>query len=148
MRNSSFLIELNERFDDVAPKCFIYEEGTEKSKEMSKSFRDNYFPYDVIDARSFEDLSHLFSDSIIGYPTHLFVNSASKFTKVYYYRFSHVGNFSLFNYPRNAPYSVVHGDDTHYLIPYNFFPRIEVDSDDNFIVEHLLSIYENFARNG
>ncbi len=140
--------ELNERFGDVAPDCFIYENGTDKSKAMSKNFRETYFPYEVIDARSFEDLGHFFSDSVIGYPTHLFVNLASTFIDVYYYRFSYVGSFSLFNHPRNEPYSVAHGDDIHYLVPWNFFPIIEVDNPDNFVVERLLSIYENFAKNG
>lgn len=140
--------DLNERFEDVAPACFIYEDGTEKSKAMSKNFRETYFPYEVIDARSFEDLSHFISDSVIGYPTHLFVNLASTFIDVYYYRFSYVGSFSLFVHPRNVPYSVAHGDDIHYLIPWTFFPAIEVDNPDNFVVERLLSVYENFAKNG
>lgn len=140
--------DLNANFADLAPKCFLYEQETEKSSAMSKSFRENYFPYEMIDSRSFEDLNHLFSDSIMGYPTHLFVNSASKFIDVYYYRFSYIGSFSLFNHPRNEPYSVAHGDDIHYLVPWTFLPAIDVNDPDNFIVERLLSIYENFARNG
>lgn len=140
--------DLNERFEDVAPQCFIYEEGTNTSKAMSQKFRKTYFPYDIIDARSFEDLNHFFSDSLIGYPTHLFVNLASKFIDVYYYRFSYVGSFSLFLYPRKSPYSVGHGDDLHYLVPFYFFPVIEVDDPDNFMVERLLSVYANFASNG
>lgn len=143
-KNASFLPELNERFDELAPGCFLFDGATVNPQPIRKG----YFPYDVIDARSFEDLNYLFSDSIIGYPTHLFVKSASKSIDVYYYRFSYVSSISLFNYPRNAPYSVVHGDDTHYLIPWFFFPTIGVDNVDNFIVERLLSIYENFARNG
>lgn len=141
------MVELNERFEDVAPECFRYEEGTERSKAMSKSFRKNYFPYDVINARAFEDLNHLFSDSSMGYATHNLVNLASKFVNVYYYKFSYVGSFSLFNYPHDAPYSVSHGDDIHYLVPWAF-PIIEVDNPDNFIVERLLRIFENFANNG
>ncbi|XP_037043485.1 esterase FE4-like [Bradysia coprophila] len=148
LANSSFMTELNERFSDIAPRCFVYEEGTNTSKALSKQFRESYFPYDVIDARSFDDLSHLFSDSTIGYPTHLFVNLASAFIDVYYYKFSYVGSFSLFIFPRNLPFSVAHGDDIHYLVPWNFFPVIGVESPDNFVVERLLSIYENFAKNG
>lgn len=142
------MAELNGDFANSAPRCFLYEEDSEKSRALSRSFRENYFPYDVIDARSFEDMNHLFSDSIMGYPTHHLVNSASTFTDVFYYRFSFIGSFSLFSYPGNAPYSVAHADDVHYLVPWTFIPTIEVDDPDNFIVERLLSIYENFARNG
>lgn len=142
------MVDLNERFADVAPGCFIYEDGTNKSKAMSEQLKETYFPYEIIDARSFEDLGHLVSDSVIGYPVHLFVNLASAFIDVYYYSFSFVGSFSLFNYPRDLPYAVAHGDDIHYLIPWPMFPVIQVDSPDNFVVERLLSMYDNFARNG
>lgn len=142
------MTQLNEDFENVAAKCFLYEDAAKTTNGLSKSFREIYFPYEMIDARSFEDMNHLFSDSIMGYPTHLFVNSASKFINVYYYRFSYIGSFSLFNHPSNAPYSVAHSDDIHYLIPWSFMAAIEVDHPDNFIVERLLSIYENFARNG
>ncbi|KAJ6641288.1 Carboxylesterase 1C [Pseudolycoriella hygida] len=143
-----FMKELNDIFEDVAPRCFNYEEGTNISKAMSKHFRETYFPYEIIDDRSFEDLSNLFSDSIFGYPTHLFVNFASKFIDVYYYKFSYVGSHSLFLHPRNSPYSVAHGDDIHYLVPWMMFPIVGTDNPDNFLVERLLSIYENFAKNG
>lgn len=135
---------LNEDFHRTASKCFLYVDD----ENRSNVFRETYFPYEVIDTRAFEDLGHLFSDSIIGYPTHLFVNLTSKFVDVFYYRFSYIGNFSLFNYPRDSPYSVAHGDDIHYLVPWTFLRPVEIDHLDNFIVERLLSIYENFARTG
>lgn len=61
LTNASFMSELNERFSDVAPGCFIYEEVTNTSKALSNRLKETYFPYDVIDARSFDDLSHLVS---------------------------------------------------------------------------------------
>jgi len=80
---------------------------------------------------------------------HQFVNLVSEFTDVFYYKFSYVGDFSLFTYPRNdSIYGVQHGDDLHYVIPYRAFDVIGGDHEDNFIVERLSRIYENFARNG
>lgn len=136
--------ELNENFESVGPKCFIFDEN----RKMSDVLRETYFPYEVIDRRSFEDIGHLFSDSILGFPIHLFVNLTSKFIDVFYYKFSFSGSFSVFNYPSIYPYSVSHSDDSHYLVPYEHIPMIGIHNADNFIVERLLSIYENFARNG
>lgn len=43
LSNPSFMGELNERFEDVAPECLIYEEGTETSKANEQEFQRELF---------------------------------------------------------------------------------------------------------
>lgn len=47
---------LNDNFTHAAPLCFNYESDSEKSLAISESFRQNYFPFDTIDMRSFNSL--------------------------------------------------------------------------------------------
>ena len=149
MNNPSLLKEFNENFEEVAPICFFYESGTNMSKALSKKFREFYFPHPVIDERSFSGFNHLFSEGIIGYGAHKFAQLVSIYTNVYYYKFSFLGRFSTFRFPRSQPFGVMHGDDRMYVTPSgNVDARIGLEDPENLIVERLTRIYEQFALNG
>lgn len=141
---------LNEKFIEIAPTCFFFEKSKSKSvEEMAKAVKSFYFPYEIIDVRSFDNLNHLISDGVIGNGVHRFVNFVSKFTDVYYYKFSFVGRHSTFKYPRDKPYGVHHGDDIQYLFNAAYVgPRIEKEDPENFAVERMTRIWEAFAATG
>lgn len=149
--NPALLREFNENFDEVAPICFFYERGTNLSRALSRKFREFYFPLDTIDERSFSGFNHLFSEGIIGYGAHRFAQLVSEFADVYYYKFSYLGRFSTFRFPRNEPYGVMHGDDRMYVTPSpntNIDSRIGLDDPENIMVERFTRIYEQFAATG
>lgn len=86
------------------------------------------------------------SDANTGYNVHRFAHLVSNQTDVYYYKFSYVGRYSLFNYPNDKPYGAHHADDLQYAFHLNFIgPRIETTDPENFMVERLTKIYEHFA---
>lgn len=143
MGHQEGLKELNEKFETMGPQCFYYEKDTEKSKDMSRALRASYLPLDEIDVRSFNALNNLFGDSYIGYPVHRLVHFASNYTDVYYYKFSYVGTFSIFNYPHDKPYGVHHVDDLQYPFYVDY-----MGTQADFMVDRMTKIWEHFAWNG
>lgn len=148
--NETLTETLNENFDEIAPSCFMFEGNDYKSsEEVSQILRKSYLPFDTIDIRSFNGLSNLIGDGLIGNGVHRFVHYISNFTDVYYYKFSYVGRFSLFNYPRNHPYGVHHGDDIQYIFKSQFVgPEIQQTDPENVVVERMTRIWEHFAWTG
>lgn len=141
---------LNENWDQIAPICFYFE-GNEftTTEEMGEIIKDSYFPFNVIDIRSFNNLNNLFADSIISYGVHKFVHLVNTFIDVYYYKFSYVGESSAFHFPRNSPYGVHHGDDIQYVFNYGFQGiGIPLTHPDSFVVERMTRIWEQFAWTG
>lgn len=128
--------------------CCFYSNGR-NIDEVGKVLRKAYLPFDTIDKRSFNGLSELLADGIIGIGVHRFIHFASNFTDVYYYKFSYVGNYSLFYYPRNHPYGVHHVDDLQYVF---YFPRMSPmyrrSDSQSVMVERLTRIWEQFAWTG
>lgn len=112
---------------------------------MSEALRKYYFPFDTIDVRSFDGLNRLFSDGTIGYGVHKFVHLMSNLTDVYYYKFSYIGRFSVFNYPNDKPYGVSHADDLMYIMP---GPVITPSDPEYIMVERMTRIWEQFAWTG
>lgn len=145
LNDAAFLKNLNENFEQVAPICFSYEMDTERSKVMSRVFRKFYLPFKSIDVRSFNGLYTLLSDGFLSYPVHKFAHLASKFTKVYYYKFSYVGKNSCYKFPHNQPFGAHHGDDRLYVL--EGYPMAYNDTD-NVMVERMTRIFENFALTG
>lgn len=137
------LKELNENFETMAPQCFYYEKDTEKSKEMSRVLKAAYLPFDEIDVRSFNALNNFFADSYIGYSVHRFVHMTSNYIDVFYYKFSYIGTFSIFNYPRDKPYGVHHVDDLQYPFSVDY-----MGTQADFMVDRMTKIWEHFAWNG
>jgi len=150
LNNRESLKLLNENFTSIAPTCFFFNgTGNKTVDEVANILKNYYLPFEKIDKRAFNSMQLLIADGTIGYSVHRFVHYVSKFTDVYYYKFSFVGRFSIFNYPRDKPYGVHHIDDNQYLF-YNFYlgPLITESDPENFIVERMTRIWEQFARNG
>ena len=94
-------------------------------------------------------LFQLFSDGLVGFGMHRFVQLASKFTTVYQYRNSYVGRYSHLYYPGNQTYGCVHHDDLLYLLVGPFIAPMFKESDpENFLVEKMTRMWTNFAKNG
>jgi acetylcholinesterase len=148
--NETSLNELNENFAEFTSKCFFYDaNGIQTREQMADSFKKLYFPYEKIDARSFNNLNHLCADGVIGYGVHRLVHYASNYTDVFYYKFSYIGRYSMFNYPHDKPYGVHHGDDMQYTISASYMaPLINENDPENFMVERMTRIWEQFATKG
>lgn len=128
--------------------CCFYSNGKNIQK-VGNILRQAYLPFDTIDVRSFNSLGRLFADGIIGIGVHRFVHFASRFTDVYYYKFTYSGHNSLFYYPRDRPYGVHHVDDLQYVIYLDFMtPLYSPDDTESLIVERMTRIWEQFAWNG
>jgi carboxylesterase 2 len=143
---SSRLDFFNENFNQMAPYCFFYHPMEQKkSDELSQALKKAFLPYKKIDVRSFNGLNHLFGDGIIGYPVHRFVQLASRFTDVYYYKFSFIGRYG-WEYPDDKPFGVNHGDD----LKYSFDVGVNISKSDpeNFMVVRMTKIIDVFARTG
>lgn len=141
---------LNDNWDEIAPTCFYFK-GNEftTTEEMATIIRQSYFPFDVIDIRSFNNLNNLFADSIISYGVHKFVHLVNTFVDVYYYKFSYIGQLSFFHFPRYFPYGAHHGDDIQYVFNYGWSGiAIPLDHPDSFVVERMTRIWEQFAWTG
>lgn len=147
--NSTRLKEINDDFEDIAPRCFAYERDTDKSKAISRILRNSYLPLETIDQRSFEGLSQLFGDSVIGYSTHRFAHLAARYSDVYYYKFSYVGRYSYFYYPRTTPFGVAHADDLQYIFQPDFIgPVFQSNDPEIVLVDRMTKVMESFGVNG
>ncbi|CAG9811690.1 unnamed protein product [Chironomus riparius] len=149
LNNEESLDLLNNNFSEIASKCFFFKgNGIRTTEEIAKIFKNHYLPYDKIDQTAFNSLSQLSADGIIGYAVHRFAHYAAQFTDVYYYKFTYMGERSNFHYPRNKPYVAHHGDDINYILSSNYPPAIKESDPDNFMVERLTRIWEQFAKYG
>lgn len=124
IRNETLRNEMNVNFEKWAPICFLYERNSEKSKKVSKHLKKQYHLHgNIEDERTLLKLNHvqifrafcyrnvhdnyffqLFSDAIIGFGVRRFVELASVYTNVFYYRFSYVGRHSHIYFPSVKPF--------------------------------------------
>lgn len=141
------LKQLNENYDEVAPNCFAYSLA-KNPKAVGDVLRKAYLPFDTIDVRSFNNLNNFFADGGIGVGVHRFVHLISDLTDVYYFKFSFIGRYSLFNYPHDRPYGVHHADDMQYIMSDYISPLYTNLDKESFIVERMTRIYEQFAWSG
>lgn len=146
LRTSKLINEMENNFNKIAPISFMYERNSTKSSEISTEFRKKYFQEKSID---FTGLSHIYSDGIIGFSVDRFVRLVSKYTKVYYYRFSYLGRYSHVYYPDKKPYGVAHHDDLLYLFHVSVIaPMFKKTDPENTIIEKYTRMWSNFADNG
>ena len=59
LSNATLLEKLNNDFEAYAPIMFIYERGTNKSKEVSRSVRQFYFGNNPITNASLQNLGNV-----------------------------------------------------------------------------------------
>ncbi|RZB40290.1 COesterase and/or Abhydrolase 3 domain containing protein, partial [Asbolus verrucosus] len=140
--NATLLKEVNDNFEKVAPLCFGYEAGTEKSRQVSRAIRKFYL-HD-------EPLSNA-SLAVVGFPVNRAVELiAEKNTKpVYYYKFTYQGRYSYLYLPgTQTPYGVTHSDDLIYVLYVPLFPIFNQSYPEAEMVEKLTTMWANFARTG
>ncbi|KAL7039248.1 hypothetical protein ACKWTF_009844 [Chironomus riparius] len=149
LNNKESLELLNNKFSEIASNCFYFRgNGIISTEKIAELLKKHYLPYDKIDKTSFNSLHHLCADGSIGYAVHRFAHYASPFTDVYYYKFSYSGRFSNFLYPRNKPYGIHHGDDNMYVLSTHYDPEIKESDPENFMVERMTRIWEQFSKYG
>ncbi|KAJ3646360.1 hypothetical protein Zmor_023950 [Zophobas morio] len=154
LTNASLLQQVNNDFETYAPIMFIYERGTCKSKEVSKSVRQFYFGVDPITNASLQNLENAYSDSIVGFPANRAVDLISTYSSkpVYYYQFTYQGRYSHFYLPDSngtIPNGVAHHDDLIYLFYISpLFPFFNSSFPESKMVETLSSLWTNFAATG
>ena len=117
---------------------------------MARELGKFYLPFDTLDARAFDGLSKFMSDGVVGYGVHKFVHHVSKVIDVYYYKFSYIGRYSHFLYPRSHPYGVHHGDDIQFVLAASFIgaSTILIQDPEEIIVERMTRIWVQFAKTG
>lgn len=117
---------------------------------MTRELSKFYVPFDTLDVRAFDGLSKFMADGTIGYGVHKFVHHVSKLNNAYYYKFSFIGRYSQFLYPRNHPYGVHHSDDIQYVFVASFIGAspIKFLDPENVAVERMTRIWEQFAKTG
>jgi hypothetical protein len=147
--NEDSLEQLNDNFTEFAPRCFFFE-GTETTtrEEFATTLKNYYLPFETINNTAFNSLRLLNADGTIGYGVHRLVRFASPYTDVFYFKFSFIGRFSIFNFPGSKPYGVHHGDDTQYYFTSAVMGPINEDDPENITVERLTRMWEQFAING
>ncbi|KAL7039244.1 hypothetical protein ACKWTF_009843 [Chironomus riparius] len=149
LSNADSLQQLNDNFTQFAPICFAFSGTKTKTvQETANTLKNYYLPFESINITAFNSLRLLNADGTIGYGVHRLVRFASPHTDVYYYKFSFIGRFSIFNYPGNKPYGVHHGDDTQYCFTSGIMGPINEDDPENTTVERLTRMWEQFAIHG
>ncbi|XP_055620173.1 esterase FE4-like [Toxorhynchites rutilus septentrionalis] len=150
LTNETLRNELNQNFNSFAPLLFSYITSPDANR-ITPLLRMKYLGEGPVTLnRSLQGLNDLFSDSHIGFPIHRFVQLASRFTKVYQYKFTYQGRYSYLYYPDDrTPYGVVHHDDLLYLFVIPHITAIFNSTDpENKMVEKLTGMWAAFAKHG
>ncbi|XP_055377342.1 juvenile hormone esterase [Condylostylus longicornis] len=150
LQNETLRREMDEKFDDLAPICFLYERHTPRSNLISKRIRKKYLGGGLLHPeRSLEGLSQLYADSLIGFGVHRFVRLTARLTRVFYYQFSYTGRFSHLYYPEDKPYGAVHHDDLMYLFTQPSITSMFADDDPEYrMMQKMTRMWANFAYKG
>ncbi|XP_063700565.1 juvenile hormone esterase-like [Culicoides brevitarsis] len=149
LQNETLTSIMNDQWEKLAPICFLYERDTLKSLEISRELKKKYIGGTLNGLSQLKSFNELFADAVIGFPVHRFVQLASKYTKVYYYKFSYQGRYSHTYFPDDKPYGVVHHDDLLYLfVAPKIAPMFTETDPEHLIVERMTRIVANFALHG
>ncbi|KAK5641618.1 hypothetical protein RI129_010165 [Pyrocoelia pectoralis] len=151
LENVTWLKEMDEYFEKVAPISFIYERNTENSKHISRELREFYLGDDPLTEKSLPQIGKLYADGVIGFS----VNRGAKLLAVknseptYYYKMGYEGRFS-YHYKENStePEGVVHQDDLLYIFYISDFPRFNTTDPEYNTVRKLTTMLKNFALVG
>ncbi|XP_054081120.1 juvenile hormone esterase [Zeugodacus cucurbitae] len=140
---------LNEEFEMYAPIILLYERDTARSKSISKTLRSTYLGNATLELpNTLDSFGKLYSDGIIGFEYHRFLDLLSRVTTVYTYLFTYKGRYSHFTY-NNEVYGAVHHDELLYLlhVPVKT-PLFKKTDPENGVIENLTRMWSQFARTG
>lgn len=116
LSNEFLLKDFEANFTDIAPICFLYEKGTQRSFNISQRLRQRFF----MDGITNRTLENLFSDSHIRFGTHRTIDLLTLHQNfpIYVYQSSYRGNYShVINNDNGVPSDVMYGDDLQFLFP-------------------------------
>lgn len=100
MRNDTERELFNKDFEKLAPIHLLYERNTEKSRLISRKLKEKYLNnQSLVFPDSVEKFGQLYSDGVIGYSFHRFLDMVSKHTLVFSYLFTYKGRYSHFINP-------------------------------------------------
>ncbi|KAB0802871.1 hypothetical protein PPYR_05057 [Photinus pyralis] len=149
--NATWLKEMDENFEKVAPISFIYERDTENSKHISRELRKAYLGDGPLTEKSLPQIGKLYADGVIGFTANRAAKllAAKNSEPTYYYKFGYEGRYS-FHYKQNTttPEGVVHHDDLLYLFYISRFPRLTPTDPEYKTVQKMTSMFKNFAETG
>lgn len=114
--NESLLKEFETNLTDVAPICFLYEKGTQRSQNISERLRQKFFMNGI--TRS--SLENLFSDSHIRFGIHRTIDLLTLHQNfpIFVYQSSYQGRVSnVYNSDNETLSGVAYGDDLQFLFP-------------------------------
>lgn len=100
LRNDTQRQRFNQDFNKYNPIYFLYERDTPRSRNISQEMRSFYFQNKNLDfPQSLGAFGELYSDGLIIYEYHRFLQMVSKHVPVYTYLFTYKGRYSHFINP-------------------------------------------------
>uniref|UniRef100_A0A034WHL8 Carboxylic ester hydrolase n=1 Tax=Bactrocera dorsalis TaxID=27457 RepID=A0A034WHL8_BACDO len=139
----------NEEFEKYAPIVLLYERDTLRSRSISKTMRSKYLANATLELpNTIDSFGKLYSDGIIGFEYHRFLDLISRLTTVYTYLFTYKGRYS--HSPLNKEvYGAVHHDELLYLFHVPVMtPLFKKTDPENVVIENLTRMWAEFAKNG
>uniref|UniRef100_A0A1I8PSZ6 Carboxylic ester hydrolase n=1 Tax=Stomoxys calcitrans TaxID=35570 RepID=A0A1I8PSZ6_STOCA len=149
LRNETTRALFSQQFDKNTPHYFLYEADTPKSLSISKALRDFYFKNNSIAyPQSVEPFGELYSDGLIIFAYHRFLQMVSKHTSVYTYLFTYKGRYSHFKNPdTNQTLGAMHHDELLYLFYVPLMtPMFGKTDPENATIERLTRMWYEFAQ--
>uniref|UniRef100_A0A1A9WY03 Carboxylic ester hydrolase n=1 Tax=Glossina brevipalpis TaxID=37001 RepID=A0A1A9WY03_9MUSC len=141
----------NEDFEKLAPIHLLYERNTERSRQISKMLREKYLNNQPLAfPESVEKFGELYSDGVIGYSYHRFLDMVIKHVPVFTYLTTYKGRYSHFTNPTsNQTKGAMHHDELFYLfyVPIRT-PLFSETDHENEIIERLTRMWSEFAKKG
>ncbi|XP_055850672.1 juvenile hormone esterase-like [Episyrphus balteatus] len=144
--NIELLDDISMNFDKYAPDMFLYEPDAEKSRKIQEFYLKNQ----TISNQSLENFGRIFADCIVGHAVHRLLELTRKHQDVFFYRFDHLGLYSVGVDGDGKPIGLVcHADDLQYI-----FPGIKLGAQnapehtEMWMVERISGLFSSFAKNG
>ncbi|KAJ8888197.1 hypothetical protein PR048_007684 [Dryococelus australis] len=152
LRNDTWTEEINKEYERVYPIAFIYERGTERSRNITGELRSFYLHDMDVENTTSNGLGPMYSDGLVGFGVHRTskilpcVNSKP----VYYYKFSFPGRYSYAYLPgTTTPFGVSHHDETLYLFYISVLAPFFTENDPEIVmVKRLTKLWANFIQTG
>lgn len=99
--------------------------------------------------KTFYIILKIFGDSVVGHSVHRLTQLLGTQVDVFYYKFSFVGNYSMFNYPGDKPWGVEHSDEMQYIFEVSQMnPRFTPDMSSYKTHKRVVGFFVNFATSG
>ncbi|XP_075162602.1 juvenile hormone esterase-like [Haematobia irritans] len=141
----------NQNFEKYNPIYFLYERDTPASQRISQAMRSFYFQNQTLQfPQSLKAFGELYSDGLIIFEYHRFLQMVSKHVPVYTYLFTYHGRYSHFRNPdTNQTHGAMHHDELLYTLYMPLLAPMFGKSDpENPIVERLTRLWYEFAKKG